>query len=379
MNAISGLRIAILSWRDLEHPEAGGAEVFAERTAATMVQRGHDVTFFTSAFPGGAATDTREGFKIVRAGGRFGVYLRGMWFLRRNRRNFDVVIDIQNGVPFWSPLVFRGTILPVVHHVHREQWFTFFPRPISSVGWFLESRVSPMVYRKRQYVTVSESSRRELAGVGVDPANVAVVYSGNEAPERVLAEEPITERGNRIACLGRLVPHKRVELAIDSVAQLADQFSDLHLDVIGGGDWMNNLIEYAQEKGVADRVSFHGFVSDDLKHELLSQAAVLAMPSIKEGWGLTILEAGYHAVPSVAFRYAGGTQESIQDGHTGLLVDDDAEFVSSLKRLLTETEERAKLGQAAREFALRFDWDRTGNELTDLIERTDGRSQLPRP
>ncbi|HPU13158.1 MAG TPA: glycosyltransferase family 4 protein [Aeromicrobium sp.] len=373
MNAISALRIAILSWRDLDHPEAGGAEVFAERTAATMVERGHEVTLFTSAFPGGKSKESRAGFSIVRAGGRFGVYPRGLIHLWRNRRRYDVVLDVQNGVPFWSPLVFRGTILAVVHHVHREQWFTFFPRPISTVGWFLESKISPLVYRKHQYVTVSEASRRELAGVGVDPANVAVVYSGNEAPERVLAEEPITERGNRIACLGRLVPHKRVELAIDAVAVLAAEFSDLKLDVIGGGDWMDNLVEYAIAKGVADRVQFHGHVEDEVKHDLLAKAAVLAMPSIKEGWGLTILEAGYHAVPSVAFRYAGGTQESIQDGHTGLLVDDDEQFIAGIKGLLADPEQRAKLGQAARDFALRFDWTRTGNELTDLIEQVGPR------
>ncbi|GAA3548181.1 glycosyltransferase [Aeromicrobium flavum] len=366
------MRIAILSWRDLEHPEAGGAEVFAERTAATMAERGHDVVLFASSFPGGSAHAERHGFTLARAGGRFTVYPRGLWHVWRRRRRYDVVIDVQNGVPFWTPLVFAKPLLAVVHHVHREQWFTFFPRPVSSIGWFLESRVAPFVYRRQHYVTVSEASRRELAAVGVDPARVSVVYSGNEAPEHVLELEPDLVRGTRLACLGRLVPHKRVELAIDAVAALADTFDDIGLDVIGGGDWMDPLVEHARRLGVSDRVVFHGHVSDDQKHALLSQAAVLAMPSIKEGWGLTILEAGYHAVPTVAFRYAGGTQESVQDGHTGLLVDTDEEFIDGLRHLLTQDDERAKLGAAAREFALRFDWDRTGNELTDLVERVAG-------
>ncbi|SKB03089.1 glycosyltransferase family 4 protein [Aeromicrobium choanae] len=363
------MRIAILSWRDLEHPEAGGAEVFAERTAATMAERGHDVVLFASSFPGGSPRTERHGFRIVRAGGRFTVYPRGLWHVWRLRRDYDIVIDVQNGVPFWTPLVFSKPLLAVVHHVHREQWFTFFPRPISSVGWFLESHVAPFVYRRQQYVTVSEASRRELAAVGVDPARVSVVYSGNEAPDHVLEEEPEPERGTRLACLGRLVPHKRVELAIDTVAALAGVYPDIALDVIGGGDWMDSLVEHARRAGVSDRVVFHGHVSDDEKHALLAGAAALAMPSIKEGWGLTILEAGYHAVPTVAFRYAGGTQESVQDGHTGLLVDTDEEFIAGLGRLLADPDERAKLGAAAREFALRFDWDRTGHELTDLVER----------
>jgi glycosyltransferase involved in cell wall biosynthesis len=332
--------------------------VFAERTAATMAERGHDVVLFASSFPGGSAHAERHGFSLARAGGRFTVYPRGLWHVWRRRRQYDIVIDVQNGVPFWTPLIFSKPLLAVVHHVHREQWFTFFPRPISSIGWFLESRVAPFVYRRHHYVTVSEASRRELAAVGVDPARVSVVYSGNDPA-----------RGTRLACLGRLVPHKRVELAIDAVAALVEDFEDVALDVIGGGDWMDPLVEHARKLGVSDRVVFHGHVSDDQKHALLSHAAVLAMPSIKEGWGLTILEAGYHAVPTVAFRYAGGTQESVQDGHTGLLVDDDEAFIDGLRHLLTKTDERAKLGAAAREFALRFDWDRTGNELTDLVER----------
>jgi len=363
------LRIAILSWRDLEHPEAGGAEVFAERTAATMVERGHDVVLFSSAFDGGPLRTTRHGFRVRRAGGRFTVYPRGLWHVWRHRRDYDVVLDVQNGVPFWTPLVFGRPILTVVHHVHREQWFTFFPRPVSSIGWFLESHVAPFVYRHRRYVTVSEASRRELAGVGVQPERVSVVYSGNEAPAHVLDNEPAPERGMRLACLGRLVPHKRVELAIDAVAALRDEFDDIGLDVIGGGDWLDSLVEHARERGVDDRVVFHGHVEDEHKHDLLGRAAVLAMPSIKEGWGLTILEAGYHAVPTVAFRYAGGTQESVLDGHTGLLVDTDEEFIAGLRRLLRDPDERAKLGAAAREYALRFDWQRTGHELTDLIEQ----------
>jgi len=363
------LRIAILSWRDLEHPEAGGAEVFAERTAATMAERGHDVVLFASSFPGGSAHARRHGFSIARAGGRFTVYPRGLWHVWRRRRDYDIVLDVQNGVPFWTPLIFPQPVLAVVHHVHREQWFTFFPRPVSSIGWFLESRVAPFVYRRQRYVTVSEASRRELAAVGVDPARVSVVYSGNEAPQHVLEGEPDPVRGTRLACLGRLVPHKRVELAIDAVAALRDAFEDIGLDVIGGGDWMDPLVEHARARGVSDRVVFHGHVSDEQKHALLSRAAVLAMPSIKEGWGLTILEAGYHAVLTVAFRYAGGTQESVQDGHTGLLVDTDEEFIEGLGHLLLKTDERAKLGAAAREFALRFDWQRTGNELTDLVEQ----------
>lgn len=358
-----------MSWRDLDHPEAGGAEVFAERTAATMAARGHAVTIFSAGFADAEPELNRNGFRIVRGGGRFGVYLRGMWHLFRNRRRYDIVLDVQNGVPFWSPFVFRRPIVALVHHVHREQWHTFFPQPISSFGWFLESRFAPWVYRRSPYVTVSEASRRELAQIGIDPERVTVVYSGNEAPEEVLVGEPNLQREHRLVVLGRLVPHKQVELAIDAVAELKDQFPGLHLDVVGSGDWMSRLVTHVEMRGVLDRVTLHGHVDDSTKHKILSEAAVMAMPSLKEGWGLTILEAGYHAVPTVAFRQAGGTQESISDGHTGLLVETNDEFIAALGELLSDSERRAKMGSAARDFALRFDWHRTGTELSELMER----------
>ena len=368
VNAISELRIAVLTWRDLDHPEAGGAEVFAERTAAVMAERGHQVTLFSSAFAGGAPEVHRHGFRIVRRGGRYSVYPHAMWFMWRHRREFDVVIDVQNGVPFWSPLVYRRPVVALVHHVHREQWFSFFPRPVADFGWFLESRIAPFVYRKATYVTVSQSSRRELETVRVPAERVSVIYSGNEAPPRILANEPTLDRGYEIVALGRLVPHKRVELAIDAVAALRQRFPEISLTVIGGGDWMGRLVAHAAERGVADRVKFAGFVDDETKHKSLEQAAVMAMPSMKEGWGLTIVEAGYHGVPAVAFRYAGGTQESILEGETGLLVDSDAEFIDAIGHLLGHQAERTKLGIHAREFALQFNWERTGTELSELIE-----------
>ncbi len=363
------LKIAIMTWRDLDHPEAGGAEVFAERTAEVMAKTGHNVTIVSADFDGAESQLNRNGFSIVRSGGRFSVYLHGMWHLLKNRKKYDVVLDVQNGVPFWAPWVFPKTVVLLVHHVHREQWHTFFPQPISSIGWFLESKLSPFVYRKKHYITVSESSRRELAQVGVDPERVSVIYSGNEAPPAVLEREPDLDRGFHLVALGRLVPHKHVEFAIDAVAELADRFPEIHLDVVGSGDWMSNLVAHAEARGVTDRVTLHGHVDNETKHRLLSRAAVMAMPSLKEGWGLTILEAGYHAVPSVAFRHAGGTQESIQDGHTGILCDTNDEFIEGIARLLASPEERAKMGAAARVFALRFDWERTGSELTELLEK----------
>jgi glycosyltransferase involved in cell wall biosynthesis len=361
-------RILYLTWRDLDHPEAGGAEVFAERTASELSALGREVVMFSSAWEGAAPAAQRDGFTIVRRGRRYTVYLCALLHLLLHGRRYDAVIDVQNGVPFWAPLVFRGPVINLTHHVHREQWSAFFAEPIARFGWFLESRIAPLVYRRSRYVTVSESSRADLVSVGVDAERISLVYSGIDLPEDYASYDAVPKSANpTIITVCRLVPHKQIELAIDAVADLRRRIPDLQLHVVGDGFWLDKLREHSRRLGVDDQVVFHGFVDPEVKHDLLARSWVMAMPSLKEGWGLTIIEAGLHSTPSIAFRQAGGTQESIQDHETGLLVDDSEEMIEGLQRLLTDVDYREKLGSNARDFARSFSWQASGRDLDAII------------
>jgi len=363
-------RILYLTWRDLDHPEAGGAEVFAERTASELARLGREVVMFSSTWNGAEPKVRRDGFTIVRRGGRYTVYLRALLHLLVHGRRYDAVIDVQNGVPFWSPLLFRGPVINLTHHVHREQWSTFFPGPVARFGWFLESCLAPRVYRRSRYVTVSESSRSELVGIGVEPERISLVYSGIDLPEDYPSYRDVPRTvAPSLVTVCRLVPHKRIELAIDAVAKLAPQMPGLELHVVGDGYWLDELTSHAERSGVSDRVVFHGFVDSRKKHELLASSWVMAMPSLKEGWGLTIIEAGLHGTPTVAFRDAGGTQESIHDQETGLLADDEDELLEGLNRLLADVDYREKLGDNARVNALRYSWRTSGEDFDRIVTR----------
>src|SRR6476469_4555421 len=144
------LRIAFLTRRDSGHPEAGGAEVFLEQVSAELADLGHHVTVCTAHYPGAAKLDRDGSVDFVRIGGRGSVYPRVLAWLARRRKQFDVVIDVQNGLPFWTPLL-RLPVVNVTHHVHREQWPEVFGPVRSRVGWWLESRLAPTVYRRAQY------------------------------------------------------------------------------------------------------------------------------------------------------------------------------------------------------------------------------------
>lgn len=356
--------LVVLSWRDLTNPDSGGAEVFLAEACAGLVERGWRVTQLSAAFPGAPRESELRGVRVLRRGGRLTVFAHALWLQLLGRfGEHDVVLDVQNGVPFLSPLVARRPVAVLVHHVHREEWRILFGSLPGRVGWWLESRLAVRVYSHRPYVTVSEHTRTELAGLGVSADRIAVVHNGAHAP--VVAGEP---SATPLVCfLGRLVPHKRVEYAIEAVAKLRTELPDLGLAVVGAGDWAGELHRVAADLGVADAVTFHGQVDSATRDRILAQAWVLAVPSVKEGWGLAVLEAAAQGTPSVAFRSAGGVTESVVDGETGLLADDQEDFTARLRSLLVDGAERARLGENARNRARTFSWDATADGLSRVL------------
>ena len=372
--------VLLLCWRDTGHPQGGGSEAYLQRIGSQLAADGVEVTLRTARYPGAARREVLDGVTVSRGGGSYGVYVwaglamvasrAGLGPLRRVKP--DVVIDSQNGIPFLARLAFGRRSVVLVHHCHREQWPVAGPL-MSRFGWFVESRLSPRLHRENQYVTVSLPSARDLADLGVDPHRVAVVRNGlDEAPAETL-ELPRSETP-RVAVLSRLVPHKQIEDVLDAVADLLPRTPDLHLDVVGGGWWGERLVAHAARLGITDAVTFHGHVDDRTKHEVLQRCWVHVLPSRKEGWGLAVTEAAQHAVPTIGYRSSGGLTDSIVDGVTGLLVDDHAQLVSRLDRLLSDRVLREQLGVKAQLRSGEFSWTQSADAMRVVLESVvDGR------
>ena len=380
MTDARGGHVLFLNWRDTTHPEGGGSEVFLERVAAELITRGYRATLLCQAHGTAPAEEiTPHGIRVLRRGGRHTVYLfaallylagalgLGALAARRAGRP-DVIVDVCNGMPFLSRLYARRPVVALVHHVHREQWPVVFGPWVARIGWWIESRLAVRVYRDCRYVTVSESTRDELAGLGVDRDRITVVHNGT--PEVFGPPVPRTTHPS-VVVLGRLVPHKRVELALRATALLATELPALELVVAGHGWWDEPLRELADDLGIAGRVRFTGFVTEECKHELLCASWLLLLPSLKEGWGLTIVEAGARGTPSVAFRSAGGVVEAVADGETGILVDDECQFFRAARKLLLYEEVRARMGAAAAAYARRFTWPVSGAAFARVLAEPD--------
>lgn len=366
--------VLLLCWRDTGHPQGGGSETYLQRIGSQLAAAGLRVTLRTARYPGAARREVVDGVEVSRGGGRHTVYIRaglamvaaraGLGPLRRARP--DVVIDAQNGVPFLARLAYGRRVVVLVHHCHREQW-PVAGRLLARFGWFVESRLSPRLHRNNQYVTVSLPSARDLAELGVDSSRVAIVRNGLDAapPGTMGAARSQTPR---VLVLSRLVPHKQIEDALDAVAQLRQRVSDLHLDIVGGGWWLERLVQHAARLRISDAVTFHGHVDETTKHAVAQRCWVHVLPSRKEGWGLSVIEAGLHGLPTLGYRSCGGLNDSVVDGVTGILVADHAELTDRLEQLLADPVLRAELGAKAAARSREFSWPQSAAAMRSVLE-----------
>ncbi len=357
------MRIAFLSWRDTGHPDGGGSEEYIEHVAERLAARGHDVTIRCAAYDGAAGDEVRRGVRFQRRGRRLTVYPRGLaWAVLGRGRRSDAVVEVVNGIPFGLGLLRRRRTVPLVHHLHREQWRMIYPGWRGRVGWLIE-RSTIRAYRALPFLTVSQATADDLVALGVRAAAVHVVPNGAERrPVQPVARSPLT-----VCTLSRLVPHKRIEQAVDVVVALAPSHPGLRLVVVGTGWWEPELRRYVAARGAGDLVELVGRVDADERDRLLASSTAMLLPSVREGWGLAVVEAALQGTPTVAYRSAGGVAESVRDGETGLLVDSPAGLEDAVACLLTDDELRSRLSRACRGWALSFDWDRAAADVETLL------------
>jgi glycosyltransferase involved in cell wall biosynthesis len=323
------------------------------------------VTVFSAAYAGAAPDETLDGIRYVRRGSKLSVYAQGVRLLVARRfGRVDAVVDVQNGLPFFSAAVTRRPVIVLVHHVHREQWPVVYPGLTGRVGWWIESRLAPALYRRCQYVVVSRATRDELRSLGVRGPRIAVVHNGTDPVVDVAARKSPRPT---VCVVGRLVPHKQVEHAVDAALALRGEFPDLCLRIVGDGWWDAELRRYVEERGAGEVVVFEGHVSEVRKQEIYEESWLMALPSVKEGWGLVVGEAAAHGTPTVAYASAGGTRESIVDGVSGLLVDSQDDFTRAVGALLRDPQRRRDLAEGARLHSIRFSWGHSQSAFAHVV------------
>ena len=365
---LEGARIVVLNWRDIEHPQAGGAEQYMHQIARRWVEVGARVTWLTARGPGQTRRATIDGIEIVRAGGTLGIYPRTALALLRRLGRIDYVVDCQNGIPFFSPLFVERDVpvVQVVHHVHQDQFATRFGPVLAAVGRFLEGRGTKAVYGERPIAAVSPSTRQELRRRLRFRGPIHIVPNGNAAGPDVRAPR---DPEPTITIVTRLVPHKRVDVLLAQIATAAAVIPKLHVDIVGDGPERIRLVGLAAELGLSDVVTFHGYQPDEVRDDLLRRAWLTTSTSSAEGWGCTIVEAAAHGVPTLGLRVP-GVRDSVVNGSTGWLVDEVGQLGTAAIMALRELadEERAReITAGCQAWARCFTWDRSAGLLAGVL------------
>ena len=356
------MNVLALNWRDSRHPEAGGAEVHLFEILSRWVARGATVTAVTTSFPGAAPEDLQNGVRILRRGS----WWNGNWAAASAvrgelaRERFDLVIEDLNKLPYFSPLYARAPVLVIVPHLFGTTAFAEASWPVAATVWAHE-RLIPWVYRNCPFLAISESTRRDLEARGVARERVAVSVCGLDH-ERYRPGGEKTERPS-ILYVGRLRRYKGVDVLLEAFAGIKDQLPGVTLTILGDGPHRGALERRARELALGDAVTFTGFVPSAEKVRRLQSAWVSALPSPKEGWGLTVVESNACGTPVVASR-SPGLVDSVMDGESGLLVShgDARALAEALLAMCTDTNLRLRLGKGGLEWAARFTWDRCADE-----------------
>jgi glycosyltransferase involved in cell wall biosynthesis len=379
---LSGVRVVIANWRDPWHREAGGAERYAWEMARALAARGAVVRFLTARGPGQSRGERRAGIEIVRRGGRFTVYPLALGWLAAHRRSADVVLDCQNGIPFFTPLVLPPNVpvLCVVHHVHTAQFAVHFPAWMAWAGRLLEGPASRLAYRRQACVAVSPSTiaamRERLRWTGDiylipngSPVPAAArprqaVAPGPPGPPGLVGRVSPAGRQGRLVWIGRLVAHKRADLVVGVAAR------GFTIDVIGRGPGAAALSAAIESAPVpAGAVRLHGYLPEEGKHAIVGESLLHLSTSQGEGWGLCVLEAAALGVPTVAYDVE-GLRDAVRDGQTGWLVREGEELADVVDRAVKELGDPARrdeVAAACRAWAALLSWERSTARMAALV------------
>jgi glycosyltransferase involved in cell wall biosynthesis len=365
------MHVLALNWRDLDNPRAGGAEVHMEEILRHLGRRrGWHCTLLSSRFPGALREQRKDGYRLVRAGGEYTFHLAAPLLYRRVAAADppDVVLDDVNKIPLLAPLWARRPVIMVVPHLMGRSVFDEVRAPVAALLYGYERLTQP-IYRRCHVEVISQSTKDDLVARGWPAERVRVVLCGVDHRTYTTDGAAPKSPTPALVYVGRLKRYKAVDQLLRAMPAIRRRMPDAALTVVGDGDEGRALRALATRLGLDAAVRFTGFVPSAEKVRLLQQAHVLVSPSVREGWGLTNVEANACGTACVAAD-SPGLRDSCRDGETGLLYPwgDVAALADRVLRVLTDSALRTRLEAGGRAWAASLTWERCGEETAALVE-----------
>lgn len=356
------MKILILNWRDITHPLAGGAEVYIHEIGKRLAKK-HDVTLFCGKYSGCEDESVMDGVKIIRKGGRYSLYLYApiIYFLKLRKR-YDIIIDCENGIPFFTPLFVTEPKICVMHHVHRDVFDVEMPFYFAIIGKFLETKLMPFVYKNVQFVAVSPSTKKDIINLGLDKEKIRLIFNGMNGQ---FSHNWDKKKENIIVYIGRNKKYKRLDHLIKAFRRIKDEIENSELIIAGRGNF-SDLEELSRTLNL--KLTSRSDIAEDEKLDILQKAKIFVTPSMKEGWGITVIEANRCGTPAIAYD-VDGLRDSIRHEYNGLLVKkgDINALAKTIIDVLKNDELRTRMSINAVRWSNNFEWDKSTREFEEML------------
>ncbi len=369
------MHILILNWRDVKNPASGGAEILTQEIASSLVKKGHRVSYISSYFNKSKKRESIDGVEIIRVGDpdarrifksvHFNAY---KLYKNEFKGNVDLVIDEVHGIPFFTPFYVKEKKIALICEIAGDLWSLAVRFPFNLLGQLIE-RIYPYFYKKIKVITISESSRKDLIKYGFPSSHVKIIPMGSNS--KVVSRIPKKEKNKTLIFISRLSPTKGVSDAIKSVEILKKTFPDIKLWIVGRGEdsFKQELSALVKDLDLTENIKFYGFISDSEKEELLSKAHILIAPSVKEGWGLTVHEAGARGTPAVVYNVA-GLRDVVKNNVNGLVCTSNTPQIlaKNISTMLSSQKLYLKLQAGAINERKKHTWDNTADKFLEYAK-----------
>jgi glycosyltransferase involved in cell wall biosynthesis len=377
------MRIQIVSWRDPRNPKAGGAEVcLVEISRRLMARYGHRVAWFAPSFEGGAAAEAYEGIAIERRGSFASVHANALrrFFGAKKQSEADFFLEDYHGLTLGLGWFLKKPHVVFVHEVAGPIWFEMFGRPLSWVGFGLE-KVSLRLLGRTHFIAVSESTKRDLVAHGIAPAMISTITEGADIP-RVERAVVRGERASQFVFIGRICKMKRVDLLLEAFAKHRATCPESRLVLVGTLDeaFRGELESLMDRLDLRGAVELTGRVSQERKAELLQRSLALASCSMREGFGLVVVEANSQGTPALTFD-VNGYRDLIERGKNGFMVPfpDVEALAAKMGEVVTmEAARYDALCASSLEVSRKYSWDDTAAEVNAILERITSKGSSDR-
>ena len=364
------VNILSLSWRDINSPKAGGAEVQTHGILKHLNSEKYNVVHLSPMFEGANPDEVIDGVRYIRYGNSITVILCAFFLYIREHFSIDYVIDECNTHRFFTPFyVSKKKRIFLIYQLTREIWYINVKFPINYIGYFLENAMLK-IYKNTRTITESQSTKNDLMNVGFPQDGIKIIHIGlNEVIEGCACKKSQKESKPTFIYVGRYSAYKGIDVCIEAFTLVKSKMPDARLWIVGKKDetFVNQYIVPLCKKNdlvLSDNVEngdivLWGFVDEIKKYELMQRAHLLLFPSLREGWGIIVTEAARLGTPSLVSN-AHGCIDAVDFGKAGFICKQRTAtaYAGKMLEILNDLPQYTNIQSAAVTFATEFEWNK---------------------